>query len=199
MAGIANSIVSGPVEHIRTRLQIQPSVSSSGTEIFKGPIPLIRSIYSQYGMKGIFKGQSITLLREGIGYGVYFSFYENLIQMEIQKQKESKQLHFKRSDIPAWKLCTFGGLSGYVLWISIFHLDVIKTKIQTDGFTKATNKYGGILQCSQKIWLDGGLKGFYRGKRGSLSLPFLFHYLFLIHLFSVFFFTFLLDSFFHVF
>ena len=60
-SGIANSILSGPIEHIRTRLQVQ-----SGNSV--GPTELIKNIYKNYGLKGIYKGQMITLLRE---FGVY--------------------------------------------------------------------------------------------------------------------------------
>lgn len=66
MAGISNSIVSGPVEHIRIRLQTQPNITP---KLYAGPLDCASKIYAQQGIAGIFKGQVPTLMRETIGYG----------------------------------------------------------------------------------------------------------------------------------
>jgi solute carrier family 25 carnitine/acylcarnitine transporter 20/29 len=65
-AGLANSVLSGPIEHVRIRLQVQ----SAGNKIYSGPLDFFRKVYSSYGIGGIYKGQAITLLREIHGYGV---------------------------------------------------------------------------------------------------------------------------------
>ena len=58
-AGVANSVVSGPVEHLRTRLQVQ----RAGEAAFKGPMDALSQIYKRNGIAGIFKGQVATILR----------------------------------------------------------------------------------------------------------------------------------------
>ncbi|KIJ60040.1 hypothetical protein HYDPIDRAFT_170453 [Hydnomerulius pinastri MD-312] len=59
-AGLANDFVSGPVEHIRIRLQTQ----SNTNPLYKGPFDAIKKIASEHGIAGPFKGQCITFLRE---------------------------------------------------------------------------------------------------------------------------------------
>ena len=213
ISGTANSILSGPIEHVRTRLQIQtsssslpiksvqvPSLNTQVTQqildkvaphpsttpsssaaappgvLYKGPFDFTKKVISEHGIQGLYKGQTITLIREFIGFGIYFLTYEWLIQRELNQSnnhnhnnsfsKNNNKNEFipkLRSQIETWKLCCFGATSGLTLWTCIYPIDVIKSKLQTDGFTKATQKYHGILDCMKKIWKSEGIGGFYRG------------------------------------
>lgn len=122
VAGVANAFVSGPVEHIRIRgynradalvmrlmvwlgMQTQPA----DAPLYKGPWSCIKTIYGSHGLKGIFKGQNATFLREGIGYGSYFWCYETLMQREIQRKG------IKREEVsPLWAVA-FGAAAGYAV------------------------------------------------------------------------------------
>ena len=61
-AGVANSIVSGPVEHIRSRLQVQSGAKGARAQ-YSGTLDAFRQIARQHGLAGVYKGQSITVLR----------------------------------------------------------------------------------------------------------------------------------------
>ncbi|KAG1450124.1 hypothetical protein G6F56_008434 [Rhizopus delemar] len=151
-SGIANSFVSGPVEHIRTRLQVQ---IGSG---YSGPLDCIRQIYRSHGLAGIYKGQGITMLREFQGYGAYFLAYEWLVQRSM------KENHLeKRSELETWKVCAFGATAGYAMWFTIYPMDAIKSKLQTDGFTIEKQKYTSTLDCARKTFANEGLAGFFKG------------------------------------
>ncbi|GJJ06821.1 hypothetical protein Clacol_001017 [Clathrus columnatus] len=105
LAGIANGFVSGPVEHIRIRLQTQPSVNPP----YAGPFDAVRKITSQYGIPGLFKGQTATFAREAVGYGAYFWAYESLMRWEMKRKSIS------REEIPATKTVLFGAAAGYAV------------------------------------------------------------------------------------
>lgn len=66
VAGVANTAVAGPVEHIRIRLQTQPA---GAEKLYNGPLDCVRKLYGQGGLPGVFKGQAATMLRDGVGYG----------------------------------------------------------------------------------------------------------------------------------
>ncbi|CAH2351492.1 mitochondrial glycine transporter Ymc1p [[Candida] railenensis] len=152
-AGFANGFLAAPIEHIRIRLQTQ----TGSTKAFNGPVDCFKKIYQSNGIaQGIYKGLAPTLVRESVGLGIYFATYEALINREL-KQFSS----LTRSDIPAWKLCLFGGLSGYTLWIGIYPVDVIKSKLQTDSLTSP--KYRGTVDVLRDVFAKQGIKGFYRG------------------------------------
>ncbi|KAI8380910.1 mitochondrial carrier domain-containing protein [Radiomyces spectabilis] len=150
-SGIANSVVSGPVEHIRTRLQVQREGG------FKGPIDCIRQIYRSHGLAGIYKGQAITMAREAQGYGAYFFAYEWLVKKSMERSG------LKRSELPTWQVCLFGAAAGYAMWFTIYPMDAVKSKLQTDGLDAATKKYSSTLDCIRKTMAAEGAAGFFRG------------------------------------
>lgn len=153
VAGFANGFLASPIEHIRIRLQTQ----TGETKLFNGPIDCAKKLYNSNGFAhGIYRGLAPTLVRESVGLGIYFATYEALIGRELKQRKD-----YIRSDIPAWKLCTFGGLSGYTLWIAIYPIDVIKSKLQTDSLTKPN--YKGSMAVAKDVFAKSGIKGFYKG------------------------------------
>ncbi|KAL2919119.1 Mitochondrial carrier protein ymc2 [Polyrhizophydium stewartii] len=152
-SGVANSVLSGPIEHIRTRLQVQ----SSANRLYSGPVDFISKVSKQYGYSALLKGQAITVLREFHGYGIYFAVYEYMMQRTMAAN------NIKRSQVPSWKQLIYGALSGYTLWIFIYPIDVVKSKLQTDTFDKATQKYSGAIDCFRKTMAAEGFAGLYRG------------------------------------
>ncbi|KIY67907.1 mitochondrial carrier [Cylindrobasidium torrendii FP15055 ss-10] len=154
VAGIANGVVSGPVEHIRIRLQTQ----SATNPIYKGPWDAMKKIYAQRGIAGIYKGQAITLIRETSGYGVYFWAYEKLVQREMRIK------NIRRDEINPANAVLFGAGAGYVLWAVIYPIDMIKSRMQTDGFSPATGqKYSSTWNCVKTVWKTEGAGAFMRG------------------------------------
>lgn len=151
-AGMAASFVFCPVEHIRTRLQIQTQIKK-----YNGPIDCIKKIYSCHGIKGIYKGQLITMAREFHGGACYFLIYEFLMQRAMLKEKKL------RNELPGWKKCLYGAAAGYGMWSSIYPIDVIKSKIQTDCFSKEKRKYSSSFDCAKQILAREGIKGFFKG------------------------------------
>ena len=65
-----------------------------------------------------------------------------------------------------------GGIAGVVTWVSIYPLDVVKTRLQTrvvEAKSKAwmegrrAKRSGGSVEIAREIWRKSGLRGFYRG------------------------------------
>lgn len=153
-AGLANGVVSGPVEHIRIRLQTQSATKPQ----YAGPWDAIKKIYAQRGIAGIYKGQAVTLLREASGYAAYFWAYEKLVQREMATK------HIRRDEISPGKAVLFGAGAGYVLWAVIYPIDMIKSRMQIDGFSPADGqKYTSTLDCVRKVWRAEGAGAFVRG------------------------------------
>ncbi|EJF65033.1 mitochondrial carrier [Dichomitus squalens LYAD-421 SS1] len=153
-AGLANGVVSGPVEHIRIRLQTQ----SATNPVYSGPFDAMKKIWSQYGIAGIYKGQVVTLWREATGYGIYFWAYEKLMQREMQRKG------IRRDQVNPANAVLFGAAAGYALWAVIYPIDMIKSRMQTDGFSAADGqKYKSTLNCVRTVWRTEGLPAFTRG------------------------------------
>jgi solute carrier family 25 (mitochondrial carnitine/acylcarnitine transporter), member 20/29 len=68
-----------------------------------------------------------------------------------------------RNKVSPLKQLAYGALSGYILWVMIYPIDVVKSKIQTDAFEKSKANYSSSLDCVRKTFRAEGMIGFYRG------------------------------------
>ena len=143
--------------------------------MYSGPFDAIKKIASQHGIRGLFKGQCVTFLREATGYGVYFLAYEKLIQREMNVKG------IRRDQISPMNAVLYGATAGYAvsirrdsvfsllnyrlqLWAVIYPIDMIKSRMQTDGFTPSTGqKYTSARDCVRKVWRTEGIGAFTRG------------------------------------
>ncbi len=172
VSGLANTIVAGPVEHVRIRCQVISQGSGAGGQkaiaqamgmnVFSGPIACARQILATHGIKGLFQGIGATMLRDGMGFGAYFLAYEYMVQKAISRHRE-KSPNFQRSQMPAYEAISFGALAGVSYWLPVYPIDVIKSKIQTDTLISSERKYPGILRAISRTYSDQGLAGFFRG------------------------------------
>lgn len=164
VGGLATWVVSTPTELIKCRAQIASSrtgVSSWG---------ITKEILRSEGIRGLYFGGVITALRDSIGYGFYFWSYELSTRLMLSKVKD------RGSDTQeAAKVLLCGGLAGVVTWASIFPLDVIKTRVQTqasgdgalvpllgnEGVTERRRL--GAVEVAKYAYRSEGLGVFFRG------------------------------------
>ncbi|RQM06223.1 hypothetical protein DH86_00003343 [Scytalidium sp. 3C] len=153
-AGIANSVISGPIEHVRIRLQTQPH---GAARLYNGPLDCIRKLSAHEGVfKGLYRGEVVTVLREAQAYGVWFLTFEYLMNADAARNK------IERKEMPAWKIALYGGLAGEALWLASYPLDVVKSKMQSDGFGES-QKYKGMNDCFRQTYRAEGIRGFWKG------------------------------------
>ncbi|GAA5861157.1 hypothetical protein JCM1840_003098 [Sporobolomyces johnsonii] len=153
-AGLGNSFASGPVEHVRIRLQTQQDGR------YTGPVDAIRKIYRTDGLRGVYQGQGATLAREAHGYGVYFAVYELLVAREIKSNGLQG-----RGELSLGKSAVFGATAGWVMWMLNYPLDVLKSRIQTDAFPSSQQRRypRGVRDAIPGLWAEGGFGAFWRG------------------------------------
>ncbi|KAJ4365630.1 carrier protein ymc1 [Neocucurbitaria cava] len=153
-AGIANTVLSSPIEHIRIRLQTQPH---GANRLYAGPIDCVRKLSAHQGvLGGVYRGTAVTFLREAQAYGVWFTTFEYLMNADAARNGVA------RDQISTWKVAFYGGLAGEMLWISSYPFDVVKSKMQSDGFG-ADQKYRSMRDCFAKVWRAEGMRGFWKG------------------------------------
>lgn len=148
-AGVANSVVTTPIEHVRILMQTQKDST------FKGPFDAARKVSAQYGWRAVYRGFSVTTLREIQAYGTWFMTFEYLISTQTRQG-------IKRDDIPTWKLMSFGALAGEALWLASYPLDVVKSQFQGDKFGPAA-RYKGAIDAARQTWKTLGFRGFWVG------------------------------------
>lgn len=153
-AGVTNSVLSGPIEHVRIRLQTQPH---GADRLYNGPMDCIRKLSAHEGvLKGLYRGELVTIYREAQAYGVWFLAFEYLMNQDMARNK------VERKEISSLKVATYGGLAGEALWLSSYPFDVVKSKMQSDGFGEK-QKYKSMRDCFRQTYALEGLGGFWRG------------------------------------
>ncbi|QRC95038.1 hypothetical protein JI435_027690 [Parastagonospora nodorum SN15] len=114
--GFASFVVSAPTELIKCRAQVSTERNITSWSIAK-------DIWRRDGIRGLYYGGGITSVRDAVGYGFYFWSYEWTKQAWTSPDDSNRDA--------AIKVLLCGGLAGVVTWASIFPLDVIKTRVQT--------------------------------------------------------------------
>ncbi|TID13958.1 mitochondrial carrier [Venturia nashicola] len=153
-AGISNTVLSTPIEHVRIRLQTQPH---GAARLYSGPLDCVRKLSTDAGVgKGLYRGTAVTLLREAQAYGVWFLSYEFLMNADAKRNK------IERKEISTPKVAFYGGLAGEMLWLGSYPFDVVKSKMQTDGFGSKA-RYSGMRDCFAQTYKAEGMFGFWRG------------------------------------
>ncbi|KFY18440.1 hypothetical protein V493_08619 [Pseudogymnoascus sp. VKM F-4281 (FW-2241)] len=164
VGGLASWVVSSPTELIKCRAQVSNTPISS--------FALARSVIRSEGIKGLYYGGTVTALRDSIGYGFYFWSYELGKRILAAQLGEDSS---PRAEAAKSLLC--GGIAGVVTWASVFPLDVIKTRVQTQTLSAgerspllgaarvAAVKQGriGAIEMARRIYREEGAAVFFRG------------------------------------
>ena len=135
-------------------MQTQPH---GAARLYSGPIDCVRKLSSHSGvLSGLYRGQAVTVMREAQAYGVWFMAFEYMMDWEVRRTQ------VKRSEVSSVKIAGYGALAGEALWLSSYPFDVVKSKMQCDGFG-AAQKYKSMTDCVKKTFATEGLGGFWRG------------------------------------
>lgn len=157
--GALQSLILNPVELIKVRLQLQ----QNPTVIQKGPMNLAKSILKAEGLRGIYRGLTITVLRDAPAHGLYFWTYEYMREKLHPGCRKSGQESLNT-------MLVAGGLAGVTSWFSCYPLDVVKTRLQAQ--TKSSMKYNGIIDCFRKSVNEDGYRILWRGLGTTVSRAF---------------------------
>lgn len=156
VAGFAQSIICSPMELAKTQLQLQ--VHQVGGVKFKGPTQCLSYIHQCEGIRGIFRGLGTTALRDVPGFALYFVSYEYLMQLK------------SNPGIPYTLFA--GGTAGAVSWVFTIPIDVVKSRLQTDGMSGQSRKYTGMIDCFRKSYQAEGAAFMTRGLSSTLLRAF---------------------------
>jgi solute carrier family 25 carnitine/acylcarnitine transporter 20/29 len=153
-AGLANAPLSAPIEHVRIRLQTQPA---GAARLYAGPWACARSLAARAGVAGgLYRGSAVTALREVQAYGVWFLTFEALMRADAKRNGRA------RKDVPTVLVAAYGGVAGEALWVASYPLDVVKSRMQTDGFGEE-RRFRTMRAAFRETWREGGAGAFWRG------------------------------------
>jgi len=148
LAGIASVTFTYPLDLIRTRLSVQTNYQD------KGIVNALMNIVMKEGVVALYKGIFPTIMGVAPYVGLNFMIYETL--------KASIRKHVQPDPSIVQLLCC-GGISGTVAQTITYPLDVLRRKMQIQGFTPDHPIYGTTWNAVKHIWKTDSYRGFYRG------------------------------------
>uniref|UniRef100_A0A6P7G0P8 Mitochondrial basic amino acids transporter n=1 Tax=Diabrotica virgifera virgifera TaxID=50390 RepID=A0A6P7G0P8_DIAVI len=149
-AGFFTSVISSPMELVKSRMQV------AGAQAGKSPLDCLLRIYKQRKLLGVFQGYGITVIRDVPAFTTYFVSYEYLARTEEGQVPSSATILFA------------GGMAGVISWIIPYPLDVLKSKIQVD----TSKQFSGVYDCFKQTVNTEGYRSLFRGMTPTLIRAF---------------------------
>lgn len=195
LAGLATFFISTPTELVKCRAQVlipqmpnPTSASTASAPPASSSWDIACSTFRHEGLRGLYLGGTITAARDAIGYGFYFWTYEACKSAMENDGKRYPGAPTNPQNAEAVKVLLAGGIAGIVTWASIYPLDVVKTRVQTQTLpgvaavsseslpvaertsllqrqraSQETEKYLGSWTIAKQAYRNEGSSVFFRG------------------------------------
>ncbi|KAI3773366.1 hypothetical protein L1987_47893 [Smallanthus sonchifolius] len=162
-AGAIQSLVVTPIELIKIRLQLENPTTHEQPK--NGPSNVAKHIIQTEGWKGMFRGLTMTVIRDAPSYGVYFWTYE----YAREKLHPGCRRTGQESCVT---MLVAGGLAGFASWVCCYPVDVVKTRLQAQTPSSPV-KYAGIVDCFRKSVRTDGTGVLFRGLGSTVCRAFI--------------------------
>ncbi|XP_060914315.1 mitochondrial carnitine/acylcarnitine carrier protein [Labrus mixtus] len=149
LAGVFTTVIVAPGERVKCLLQVQ---ASGGQSRYAGPLDCAVRLYKEQGIRSVYKGTVLTLIRDVPSNGLYFMTYEYLKNFLTPEGQSVSQLSTPN-------IILAGGIAGILNWTIALPPDVLKSNFQT----AAEGKYRGLLDVLRTLLREEGPKALYKG------------------------------------
>ena len=149
------TIITAPFERVKVLLQIQGQKQLGPGEKprYSGGLDVVRQLYKEGGIRSVYRGSAMTLARDGPGSATYFATYEYVKRKMTPKDVDGNP----SGELSLTAVMTAGGAAGVAMWIPVFPVDTIKSRLQS---AEGRPTIGGTIRG---IYASGGFKAFFPG------------------------------------
>jgi len=157
LAGLFQTCMTYPLETIRTRLTMGPSMGMHYT----GIVDVARKTLRNEGVAGLYKGIVPTFLSGSPYVGLQMTFYEIFSRnLKLREDKPTSMAH--TIWIQLEKLSS-GAAAGLIAQTLTYPGDTVRRRMQMDGVNGIPRIYTGMLDCCQKIIKREGTIAMFNG------------------------------------
>jgi solute carrier family 25 carnitine/acylcarnitine transporter 20/29 len=158
-SAIPMTVVTAPMERVKVLLQIQGQNLKDGEKPkYAGSLDCARQLFKEGGIRSVYRGTLMTLARDGPGSAAYFATYEIVKKALTPKGEDGKP---GKLSLPA--VMTAGAAAGVAMWIPVFPVDTVKSKLQS---LPGKPTIGGV---TKELLRKGGIKAFFPGMAPALA------------------------------
>lgn len=155
-SAIPMTAITAPFERVKVILQVQGQKQLAPGEKprYSGGLDVVRQLYKEGGVRSVFRGSAATLARDGPGSAAYFAAYEYIKRSLTPKDPVTGK---PTGDLSLTAIITAGGAAGVAMWIPVFPVDTVKSRLQT---AEGNVSIGGVVR---ELYGKGGFKAFFPG------------------------------------
>lgn len=155
LAGVTEAVmVVTPMEVIKIRLQAQSHSLSDSLIRYRSPAHAAYTIVREEGFSALYKGVSLTALRQATNQAANFTTYQAL--KTYVQTIQNHELH-------PWQNLCLGGVAGAMGPIFNNPIDIVKTRIQRQKTITTSSNFQQFKLLFSEILKNEGLSAFYKG------------------------------------
>lgn len=166
MASIFSAMAICPTELVKCRLQAMHEMEASG-KVAGGQRStvwtVVKTVLKTNGPFGFYQGLSSTIVREIPGYFCFFGAYE------LCRSQFAKHMGTDKDGIGILPLMFSGGFGGACLWVVVYPMDCVKSRIQVHSLA---GKQLGFRRTLLGIIRNEGVSTLYSGLTPTLIRTF---------------------------
>lgn len=158
-AGTTEAIaVVTPMEVVKIRLQAQQHSLADPLETprYRNAGHAVYRIITEEGVSTLYRGVSLTVLRQATNQGANFTAYQEL-------KKFAHRLQPGVEDLPSYQHMVIGLISGATGPMCNAPIDTIKTRLQKATNVPGSSAFRRIYTIAQNMWVQEGVRSFYKG------------------------------------
>lgn len=169
LAGVASTVVLDaimtPLDVVKQRMQLNATKHTSVSSC-------IRNVFHTQGISAFFAGYRATLIMNIPFHAVYFTAYETAKKYLIstRQYRNGNSLVHNNNEVGGFSAslhCLAGAGAGAAAAAATNPLDVVKTRLQTQGEVGA-RRYMGMAHALKAIAVEEGTSGLMRGVRARM-------------------------------
>ncbi|KAI4520246.1 mitochondrial carrier [Schizophyllum commune Tattone D] len=147
-----------PMEVVKIRLQAQMHSLADPLEQprYRNAGHAVYTIVREEGFSALYRGVSLTALRQATNQGANFTAYQEIKKLAHQYQPDLK-------DLPSYQHMIIGLISGAMGPFSNAPIDTIKTRLQKAPATPNISALQRIMVIASDMWKQEGVRSFYKG------------------------------------
>ncbi|KAH0536816.1 Mitochondrial succinate-fumarate transporter [Glutinoglossum americanum] len=159
-AGITEAVaVVTPMEVVKIRLQAQHHSMADPLDIpkYRNAAHALYTVVKEEGIGALYRGVSLTALRQGTNQAVNFTAYTEFKAM-LQKLQPDRT-----AELPSWQTMFIGLFSGAMGPLSNAPIDTIKTRLQKTPALPGETAISRITTIARDMFKQEGIHAFYKG------------------------------------
>ncbi|KAG6038587.1 Mitochondrial succinate-fumarate transporter [Claviceps citrina] len=148
------------MEVIKIRLQAQHHSMADPLDVpkYRNAAHALYTVVREEGAGALYRGVSLTALRQGTNQAVNFTAYSYL-----KDRLQAWQPQYDGVNLPGWQTTLIGLVSGAMGPLSNAPIDTIKTRLQKTPAQPGLSAWARIMQISADMFKQEGFHAFYKG------------------------------------